>query len=396
MVIKRCVDVTDLLGAATTGQADVALVALDAPGLDQAAVDHLERHYVRLLGVEAAGAGEGSRARAARVGVTEVLAEADVAHLSLRLAAPAPGDDTAADKAPATEQSRDLGIASDGVVSADREPGRVVAVWGPAGAPGRTTLAVALAGALAARSASVTLIDADPYGGAVAQQLGIVEEVSGILAASRFAAAGELAGRLPQAMRETQAIRVVSGLPRPDRWTEVRPGTVQHLVELAARDSHVVIDTGFSLEDSGPGDYGTRPPRNSMTIGALEAADCVVVVGAGDPVGLARLARAVVDLEELLPRAAVRIVVNRMRGSLGWSVKQIAELVAGFTDAPLNAVPEDRAGADRALLNGVPLLTGPAGVAMTGLAGELWPLPAPTRVRLGRLRKRTADKGRRR
>jgi hypothetical protein len=41
VVLKRCVDVDDLLAAATAGQADVAVVGLDAPGLDRAAVDHL-------------------------------------------------------------------------------------------------------------------------------------------------------------------------------------------------------------------------------------------------------------------------------------------------------------------------------------------------------------------
>ncbi len=32
VVLKRCVDVSDLMAAATTGQADVAVVAMEAPG----------------------------------------------------------------------------------------------------------------------------------------------------------------------------------------------------------------------------------------------------------------------------------------------------------------------------------------------------------------------------
>ena len=54
----------------------------------------------------------------------------------------------------------------------EAEPGRVVVVWGPQGAPGRTTVAAGLAGVLAARGAETVLVDADPYGGAVAQHLG--------------------------------------------------------------------------------------------------------------------------------------------------------------------------------------------------------------------------------
>ena len=43
VVLKRCVDVDDLLAAASAGQADVAVLGVDAPGLDQAAVDHAAR-----------------------------------------------------------------------------------------------------------------------------------------------------------------------------------------------------------------------------------------------------------------------------------------------------------------------------------------------------------------
>lgn len=32
VVLKRCVDVDDLMAAATSGQADVVVVAIDAPG----------------------------------------------------------------------------------------------------------------------------------------------------------------------------------------------------------------------------------------------------------------------------------------------------------------------------------------------------------------------------
>ncbi|HAN70940.1 MAG TPA: hypothetical protein DCQ36_05050, partial [Actinobacteria bacterium] len=52
--------------------------------------------------------------------------------------------------------------------------GRLVAVWGPMGAPGRTTIAVGIAEALAERGARVCLIDADTYAPSVALALGLV------------------------------------------------------------------------------------------------------------------------------------------------------------------------------------------------------------------------------
>ena len=51
VVLKRCVDVDDLLAAVSSGQADVAVVSLDAPGLDPASVSHLRRHAVRPVAV---------------------------------------------------------------------------------------------------------------------------------------------------------------------------------------------------------------------------------------------------------------------------------------------------------------------------------------------------------
>ena len=49
-------------------------------------------------------------------------------------------------------------------------------------------------------------------------------------------------------------LTVVTGLPRPDRWVEVRAGVVEHLLEVARTHGHVVVDTGFSLEDDPAGD----------------------------------------------------------------------------------------------------------------------------------------------
>ena len=83
----------------------------------------------------------------------------------------------------------------------------------------------------------------------------------------------------------------------------------------------LVVDTGFCLEDDTASDFGGRPSRNALTLTALEQADEIVVVGAADPVGLARLARGLVDLRAQAYAAPVRVVVNRMRPSIGWSDK---------------------------------------------------------------------------
>src|SRR4051795_9893323 len=76
VVLKRCVDVDDLLAAATAGQADVAVVGLDAPGLDRAAVDHLRAHAVRPVAIVDGGATlDGGRLRAGRIGIPVVVTD---------------------------------------------------------------------------------------------------------------------------------------------------------------------------------------------------------------------------------------------------------------------------------------------------------------------------------
>lgn len=347
VVLKRCVDVDDLLAAATAGQADVAVVGLDAPGLDRAAVDHLRAHAVRPVAIAAGGATlDGGRLRAGRIGIPVVVTDDRLDTLAATICA---------EDRPPTAVRRPVEPAPTGPPGGP-EPtvaGRVVAVWGPPGA-GRTTLAAALAAELARRRRRVVLVDADPYGGAIAQQLGILDEVSGLLAAVRLDGAGQLEQRLGSVQRGIdQHLSVVTGLPRADRWVEIRSGTVDHLLSLASAGAEVVVDTGFTLEEDAMPDLGGRPGRNQMTLEALDAADEILVVGAADPVGLSRLARAVVELRERRGGRPLQVVVNRMRPSLGWTEREIVAMLSGFArPSAVHFLPDDQAAVDRALVAG--------------------------------------------
>jgi MinD-like ATPase involved in chromosome partitioning or flagellar assembly len=342
VVLKRCVDVDDLLAAASAGQADVAVLGLDAPGLDAAAVDHLRGHGVRPVAVVAAGAVEAGRVRASRIGITGLVADDDLDVL--------PDAITTEDRTP-------VGPGPDHTPGPPPVPGPdrpVLAVWGPAGAPGRSTVAAGIAAELSRRELRTILVDADPHAASLGQQLGIVDGVSGLLAAARLTVGGQLEERFISVQRGIDArLSVVTGLPRPDRWVEVRAGALEHLLETARRGAHVVVDTGFSLEDDPAHDFGTRPPRNQLTLASLGLADEVVVVGSADPVGLSRLVRGIADLRELRPVTPLRVVVNRMRPSLGWTEKDVAGMVAGFARlSGLHFLPDDQPTTDRALVAG--------------------------------------------
>ena len=367
VVLKRCVDVGDLLATAAAGQADVAVVSLDAPGLDRDAVDHLRGHGVRPVAILPSGPDlDAAALRATRIGVRAVVADDELPQLGDVVAA---GDEPEPTVARATEHPSPEAA----------QPGRVTAVWGPAGAPGRTTLAVGLAAELG-RTRRTILVDADPYGGAVAQQLGIVDEVSGLLAATRLAATGQLPERFGSVQRSLDhRLSVVTGLPRADRWVEVRAGVVEHLLEVARGHGQVVVDTGFSLEHDPASDSG-RAGRNTMTLAALGAADDVVVVGSADPVGLSRLARGLVELAEATGRTQASVVVNRMRPTLGWAEADIAGMLRGVADvAGLHFLPDDRVAVDRALVAGRSLAEigdSAVGRAVAGVAAALVPQPA--------------------
>ncbi len=375
VVLKRCVDVDDLLASVTNGQADVAVVSLDAPGLDASSVAHLRRHAVRPVAVtEAAGDDLDAREQAQRLGIGAVVAVRDLGTLRDVVT-------TVEDVADTCQRSSGEAAPIAQAPAAGGAEGRLVVVWGPAGAPGRTTVATSLASEVARRGRPGILVDLDPYGGAVAQQLGILDEVSGLLSASRLAAAGTLEERFATVCRGVgDHLAVVTGLPRADRWREVRGAHVERLLETARSRGDVVVDTGFSLEEDAGSDFGGRPGRNTLTLVALDAADEVVVVGAADPVGLARLARGLVELRERGTGVPVRVVVNRMRASIGWSEKDIAGMVEGFSRvAGLHFLPDDRSVVDRALVSGRALVDIGDGALVRSL-GALTDAVFPTSV----------------
>lgn len=336
VVTKRCVDVPDLMASASLGGAAVAVVAGDLPRLDADAVMHLLRFDVRTLAVTTDPA---AADRLARLGVAATAAPDEVAAGVHRVAA----------REVVLDPDADPGAGR----HADRQPDgrtRTVAVWGPAGAPGRTTLAVGLAAEIATAGRSVVLVDADPYGGAVAQHLGILDETSGLLAVARMANLGtlDLTSFVRSCRRVGDRLEVLTGLPRADRRVEVRPGVLTGVLDLAAQRGQVLVDCGFCLEDDG-GPLG----RDRMTLEALAAADDVLVVGSADPTGLARLARGLVELREVVGTVPVRVVVNRMRGSLGWSERDIVGMVEGYArPLAVHFVPEDTPALDRAAVTG--------------------------------------------
>ncbi|MDZ5622878.1 hypothetical protein SFC88_18710 [Nocardioides sp. HM23] len=375
VVLKRCVDIDDLLATASAGQAQVAVLGAELSGLDGTVVDQLRQYGVRAVAV--APDDDVARARAHRIGIDAVVAADRIDELA---------DAVVRDPGPALAAAPTVApSATPPAAGRSRLSGRVIAVWGPGGAPGRTTLATALAAELARRRLTTVLVDADPYGGAVAQQLGVLDEVSGLLSAARLVASGSIDERFATVQRRlSDHLLVITGLPRPDRWVEVRPGALAAIVARARTEAQVVIDTGFSLEQDPAADVGVRPERNGLTLESLQTADEILLVGSADPVGLARLARAVAEAHEVLPAPVLRLVVNRMRPTLGWRESDVVAMLDGFgRTVGVHFLPDDQPAVDRALVAGRTLVESgesPLTKAVAGLVDAMAGVgEAPTR-----------------
>ncbi|MGY1781260.1 AAA family ATPase [Geodermatophilus sp. SYSU D01036] len=399
-VVRRCVDASDLLATAATGTAQAALLSADLHRLDGDAVARLTAAGVAVVGLaDPADQRAGDRLRALGVGTvlpTDAPAEDVVRALRDAVAGgPAAGRDVADPRAALPAP------ALPGPEPEEQRPprGRVVAVWGPTGAPGRTTVAVGLADEAARLGVPTLLVDADVYGGVVAQVLGLLDESPGLAGAARQAAAGTLDGaaltRLAWSVRPDLA--VLTGLARADRWPELRPAAVAAVLTEARRAADlVVVDCAFNLEEDEELSFDTAAPRrNGATVTVLESADDVLCVSGADPVALQRTIRALGQLRDLLPEVEPAVVVNQVRrGPVpGDPREEIAGALERFAGRAVRAfLPADRRATDAALASGRTLAEvapgSPLRAALRSLAAGLAQVPEPAAGRRGRPRRR--------
>lgn len=366
-VVRRCVDLADLLATAPTGIARAALVSTHLRRLDRDALARLGSAGVVAVGLITPGdAVSADRLRA--LGVSHVVDAdssgeviAQVVNDAVRASEVSGSRNwTYADPAAALPAAEPVVHPGEPLApTGDWVPGQVVAVWGPTGAPGRTTLAVGIAGEAAAAGAPVLLADADVYGGTITQRLGLLGDPPGLPAATRLAATGalDLAAMERLSPAAGPRLRVLAGISRAERWPELRPAALQEVWVMARSLAPlVVVDCGFNLEQDEELSFDVAAPRrNGATLATLESADVVVAVGAGDPVGIARLVRGLAQLHELVPDVTVRVVVNKVRKSaVGPSPdKQVQAALAHYAGVDdITLVPYDLAAADEALLTG--------------------------------------------
>jgi Flp pilus assembly CpaE family ATPase len=393
-VVRRCVDVSELLAVAATGTGQAALLSAELRRLDGDAVARLEAAGVAVVGLVEPG-DERAADRLRQLGVRQVLpADADPEAIAQALREAVAGTSSA---------GRDVADPRNAlpVLGAPTRPeegpagrGRVVAVWGPTGAPGRTTVAVGIADELSRLGTSTLLVDADVYGGVVAQMLGLLDESPGLAGAARLAAVGNLdaAGLVRLAWAVRPQFRVLTGLARADRWPELRPRGVAAVLEEARRlVDTTVVDCGFNLEDDEELSFDTAAPRrNGATLAVLEEADTVLCVSGADPVALQRSIRALGELRDVLPEVEPVLVVNQVRrGPVpGDARREIGEALERFAGRPVRFfLSADRRATDAALASGRTLAEVAAGsplrAELRALAAAVADLTLPAGRRRG-------------
>ncbi len=369
-VVRRCGELAELLAACQGGLARAAIIAEGSGELTASLVDRLSAVGVAVLALTDSPE-EMHRLRG--IGVCAELPGIDAATLASRITAavaqlggagPAPG--------PAADLAGTGTVPHPADGGAERAAqragtGRILAVWGPAGSPGRTFVAANMAGELAAEGKSVLLVDADSYGASLAAMLGLLDEAAGLAQACRLADQGLLDGEAlrrvatPVATR-SGAFRVLTGITRADRWTELRAAALALVLDRARELADVtVIDTGFCLEaDEELSFDSVAPRRNAATLRCLEMADTVYAIGAADSIGVPRLVRGLAQLDAAVPGASPRVVMNKVRAAAVGRVPERQLREAWERYGPAIAVsaflPADTAAADAALLSGSLLL----------------------------------------
>lgn len=360
-IVLRTVSAPELASRIAGVRAEIALVAAEARYLTDRLIASCDQAGVRLIAVASS---EREQRYASDLGLFDVVdASAGWAGIEMLLA-----------RSPWDARERES-------QSERATLGQVIAVWGPGGAPGRTSIAIAVAAELAAMGYRVALADVDTHGASVAPALGMLDEAPGFAAACRLAGTESLSTeeleRIGQLYESAVgSFWVLTGIGRPSRWPELSSERVSTtIVQCRQWVDYTVLDTSSSLEnDEELTSDLFAPRRNAAAVTAVRAADHVIAVGAADPVGLSRFLRAHVDLLETVTTRSVSVVMNKIRVSASGMNPhgQVTQTLSRFggIEHPI-LVPYDLSAFDGAVLGGKTLIDAAPRSSARGAIREL-------------------------
>jgi pilus assembly protein CpaE len=222
----------------------------------------------------------------------------------------------------------------------DAEPGRIVAVFGPKGGVGRTTVAVNLAVAAATELGLRTcLVDASFQFGDVGVLLNLNPKNKSIADLIPELESGEAESLDTFIINHSAGIRVLLAPPSPEMAELVTPTAIKRMLE-ALRESHdlVVVDCMSSFNDT--------------TLAILDNADTVLTMLSLEITSIKNI-RLFLEVAEQLGYGAdkVRLVLNRADSSLGIRVADVEHSIGRRVD---HTIVSDGRSVVYALNRGVP------------------------------------------
>jgi MinD-like ATPase involved in chromosome partitioning or flagellar assembly len=261
----------------------------------------------------------------------------------------------------------------------------VIAVSGPHGSTGKTTVAINLALELASQRSKVLLIDADLQASSIANHFLLTDLPAGLPGALRIANQNrfdlEQLSRLSVQIPKSN-LSVMPGFSSPPE-TEVPVDALIGITEVAKPNfDYTVIDLGCIK----PGGAGTLGFSDKV----FASADKQLFVCLADPIGIFRLLATEQKLLEI--GANPLVIMNRVRNSVIESAKReititlqrLSQLEAGFF------LPDDPQQIDQAMRTGIQAAalsrTGAFRQAMTGFVrAEILGVKGPLDSRVAKL-----------
>jgi pilus assembly protein CpaE len=192
--------------------------------------------------------------------------------------------------------------------------GKIIVVYSPRGGVGRTMVSTNLALSLQTEDTPTIIVDAALQFGDVAACLNLQTRNSLLDLVEQLAELDtDLVDRI--AVHHPSGLKVIAAPARPEQAEAVQGAQISKVIHfLATMFQYVVVDTSSALNES--------------TIGAIDASDVVVLIGAPDLPTIKNL-RMFFDLSEALNLTPQKIVLimNRMDKRFGISAEKVADLL---------------------------------------------------------------------
>ena len=199
-----------------------------------------------------------------------------------------------------------------------------IGITGPTEGVGVTETAVALAQALSG-DIDVCLVDLDTRWPSVAQRLDLPLHPN---IRTSLDSAMHRPNKVEETIHRIGAMAVVGGVADWGRGSPVSHAEVTMLYETLSGGCDVMV------ADLGAFGHSVK--------GIQRILDALVVVGTGDPVGVARLLRTLDEIMAIPARPAVLLVINKTPGRRFYESELRREAVASYPQIPMVTLPFDR------------------------------------------------------